>query len=392
MKSISDDVFDAMDDLDLGVDALAEMLGVHVNSLYTFKKTGTIGFRSLLKISQICYGEKYHDKMREWCMQLSTTESIKHAFEYAAIKRDIELLSRLLQNATGDSSLEGYYNLYGLIYGYMIDVVSFKQLNKELKRVKVAKDKVLLILIEIYKCYSLYYEKDFMGIRFTAESIKEKIAKLTGERKTFFKECYTIRLSELLMPVNLHFRDLQECRADARILINADINYKSQSDAYYCLAMSYLGIDKKRSLAYIEKSLDLMKKIGNSGLVRESISHKNLFNDYYCSRESGVLPDLSIYDNKLRMGDDSDFIKYFKFRSRNCLEGLYSGYKYFFSRMNFLFCNLIADDLADFGVDHLQVEALKTINFNKKESGLKNEENIVSSFNYRNCGCRNIVS
>ncbi|MCY9061024.1 AimR family lysis-lysogeny pheromone receptor [Bacillus inaquosorum] len=392
MKSISDDVFDTMEDQDLGVDALAEALGIHVNSLYTFKKTGTIGFRSLLKISQICYGERYHEKMREWCMQLSTTEAIKHAFEYAAIKRDIELLSRLLQNAGGDSSLEGYYNLYGLIYGYMIDVVSFTQLNKELQRVKVAKDKVLLILVDIYKCYALYFEKDFLGIRMRAEAIKNEINKLKGERKIFFKECYTIRLSELLMPINLHFRELSECRAEAKIIINADISFKTQSDAYYCLAMSYLGIDKNRALAYIEKSLDLMKKVGNSGLVRESISHKNLFIDYYCCRETGVLPDITMYDNKLRMGDDSDFIKYFQFRSQNSLEGLYLGYKHFFSKMNFLFCNLIADDLAGFGVDPLQVEALKSINFNKKESGLVNEENLVSSFNYRLCSCRSIVS
>ncbi|MDH6597585.1 AimR family lysis-lysogeny pheromone receptor [Bacillus aerius] len=382
MFSIRDDVFNTMEDRDLSLETAASILEVHVNSLYNFKKSGSIGFRTLLKIAQMLYGTDYHDIMRKWCLLLNTTESIKHSFEYAAIKRDLVLLKEIINLAEDDPSLLLYTKVYSAIYAYMTDEISFPELRGVLKSIKCAKDKDISLLIKIYNCYVLYYDKDFLKMVTEASDIENELRDYRGERRQFFKECYLYRLAEILMPVHLHFSNFKEVRHYAEMIIFANACSKTVSDAYFYLGMSFVLSDKGKCLLYMNRSRELMEGVDKSKMVKEADIDVYLTELYFSVKEGGEIPDVSRLTNEMALGDNSDFIMYFKFRSENTLQACYDGFSYFFKQMNCLFANMIADDLSTFGVDDIQIQALKSINFSKGE--IKFEKNVISCFNF---GC-----
>lgn len=384
MLSIRDDVFNTMEDRDLSLETAASILEIHVNSLYNFKKSGSIGFRSLLKLAQLLYGKDYHDKMREWCLLLPSTEAIKHAFEYAAIKRDTDLLKNLLESAEGDNYLDAYSGVYGVILDYMNDDIDFNDLFPSLHAIKLGKDKDLKILVNIFKCYQLYFEKDFTTI--SSESIKifECIESLNNDRKHFFRECYLYRLSEIMMPVNLYFSHYEETRKFCKVIINSKISSKTMSDAYYYIGMSYLLDDKDKCLKNLAISLKLMETVGEARLVKEAENNLALAETYFTIREEGVLKDVSELVNSMRLKESSDFARYFSFRLKNDLESIYEGFSHFIESANFLFAGLIVEDLAAFGVDQRQIKALKSINYIKKGE-IDFEKNYANSFSYWSC-------
>ncbi|MER3121270.1 AimR family lysis-lysogeny pheromone receptor [Bacillus altitudinis] len=384
MLSIRDDVFNTMEDRDLSLETAASILEVHVNSLYNFKKSGSIGFRSLLKLAQLLYRKDYHDKMREWCLLLPTTEAIKHAFEYAAIKRDTDLLEDLLENAEGDVSLQDYSSVYGLIHGYMTDAFPYTELKNKVSAVKIKKDKDLTVLLEIYGCYALYFDKNFLNILEKSKGIRKNIESLKGDRKLFFKECYLFRVSEILMPVNLHFSNYEEARYFAEIIFFADISSKSKADASYVIGMSYLNVNREECLKNLALSLDLIQTIGNAQLTREAETTLNIAKMIFDAKDGCLNADPLELASELRLGHDSDFIRYFEFRMAGDIGKLYEGFSFFIERMNFLFAELIADDLGIFGVDARQVNALKSIKIIKK-GDVSFEKSLISCFS---CGDR----
>ncbi|MHA6147329.1 AimR family lysis-lysogeny pheromone receptor [Bacillus subtilis] len=381
MKSLSDEILNLIEDSDLSYKEVAHMAGVSARSIYEIKNRGTIGFITMLKIAQVCNGADYHEKMTKWCHLLTTTEGIKHAFEYAAIKRDIALLGDLLDNAEGDDSLSAYYGIYSLIYKFMKKEIAFLDLYDLLKQVRISKDKNLAIIVDIYKCYLLYYQKDFLGILQMANVIEKEIQNIGQDRSAFFRQCYIYRLAEVLMPVHLHFNNFEASRKFAKILLYSNISSKTMSDGYYCIGMTYLGRDKEVCLKSLERSYELMKEIERSDLIEESRMHLELARLYYEVKEGASIKGVAGFAERMQFKSDSDFIKYFEYRLENSLSKLYEGYKYFFSRKNFLFANLIADDLAYFGVDSAQVEALKSINLNEKVE-FNFEEEVVSCFSH----------
>ncbi|MFF2331904.1 AimR family lysis-lysogeny pheromone receptor, partial [Streptomyces sp. NPDC058103] len=244
MKSLSDEILNLIEDSDLSYKEVASMAGVSARSIYEIKNRGTIGFITMLKIAQVCNGADYHTKMSKWCHLLTTTEGIKHAFEYAAIKRDIELLGDLLDSAEGDDALSAYYGIYSLIYRFMRKEIAFLDLYDLLKQVRISKDKNLMVIVDIYKCYLLYYQKDFLGILQSANIIEKEIQNISQERSAFFRQCYIYRLAEVLMPVHLHFNNFEASRKFAKILLYSNISNKTMSDGYHCIGMTYLGRDK----------------------------------------------------------------------------------------------------------------------------------------------------
>ncbi|WP_439846108.1 AimR family lysis-lysogeny pheromone receptor [Bacillus spizizenii] len=381
MKNLSDEILNLIEDSDLSCKEVANKTGVSARSIYEIKKRGTIGFLTMLKIAQVCKGADYHESMRKWCRLLTTTEAIRHAFEYAAIKRDVSLLGDLLDSAEGDDTLSAYYGIYNLIYKFMRREIAFLDLHELLKEVRISRDKNLSIIVDIYKCYLLYYQKDFLGILQIANAIEKDIQNMGRDRSSFFKQCYIYRLAEVLMPVHLHFNNFEASRNFAKILLYSNISYKTMSDSYYCIGMTYLDTDKDNCLKNLERSYELMCQIERADLIEESQMHLELARLYYEVKQGASIKGVAGFAERMQLKSDSDFVKYFEFRLENSLSKLYEGYKYFFSRKNFLFANLIADDLACFGVDTAQVEALKSINLNEKVE-FNFEEKVVNCFSH----------
>lgn len=183
------------------------------------------------------------------------------------------------------------------------------------------------------------------------------------------------------MPVHLHFSNFEAARRFAEILIHSNISYKALSDGYYGLGMSYLLSNKSLCLKYLERSYQAMSKIERTDLIAETKTNFELARLYFDVREGMSIPEMKSFLMNMTLRDEADFIKYFGFISKNSLSSIYEGISYFFSKKNFLFAYLIADDLARFGVDGEQVEALKSIKLIDKVE-ISFEKEVISCFNH----------
>ncbi|WP_412095554.1 AimR family lysis-lysogeny pheromone receptor [Bacillus inaquosorum] len=382
LQTIVDEVVNLRNELDLNVRQLAENTGIKSSCLYDFENDGKIGFRKLLKLSQFLFQERYHEKMKEWCLKLPTTEATKQAFEYAAVKRDVELLGKLLEMSEGDEALVPYVRTYRILHDYMTYKTDFKQLSSQMSKLKVYGNKELNTLKRIYKCVSYYYYKDYYGITREAEEVNKELSKMNTERSLFYKECYSYRLSEVLAPAYLSLNEAALCSYHANVLIKGEVNLKHQSDGYYYLGMINLDSDKEASLRYFTKSYEIMKQVGESVLVRETKHNLDLANIYFSHKEGGAIPDLTKFENELLLGGDADFLVYFKYVQCRSIEKIHQGYVHFHTGMNYLFASLIADDLVSLGGDAGHASVLKTLKI-KSRGEIFYEKDFINCFSFR---------
>ncbi|MGA6601829.1 AimR family lysis-lysogeny pheromone receptor, partial [Bacillus bombysepticus] len=84
---------------DLNFTDVANKMGVSKQYLQKFKNQGNISFPNLLRLASVVStkSEELSMFLHEWCVELDSTEAIKHSFEYAALVRDKVLLNKLLE-------------------------------------------------------------------------------------------------------------------------------------------------------------------------------------------------------------------------------------------------------------------------------------------------------
>ena len=72
---------------DLNFTEVASKMGVSKQYLQKFKNQGIISFPNLLKLASIVSTSNKTAVMflQEWCLELDSTEAIKHSFEYLCI-------------------------------------------------------------------------------------------------------------------------------------------------------------------------------------------------------------------------------------------------------------------------------------------------------------------
>lgn len=359
MGALQQDVLDCFDDMFLDFEFVAEKLGIHVNQLYNLKRTGKVGFRTLLKMSQLISGENYHKHMKDWCTKLTTTESIKHAFEYAAIKRDTELLKDLLKMHRADQSLLYYTQFYQVIYSYMTNAINPDELKACIDILKFGKDKELKILKAVFKCYSLYYERKFMTILEVAPEIEKEISELGETRKGFFMECYLMRLSEILAPAYLYLKDLKKARRYADILFNSNICAKTNSDAYYYMGLSFILEDEDSCLRLLRNSLSEAFKSGDASIIREAENTLRMFEGFFTYKSKGTIPTGLPDAEDMLLKDMNPVIRYFGLVGGGSIEELISAYRVYTQEFNFLFQSIIIEDLVNAGLDPIFANPIK---------------------------------
>ncbi|MEC1940348.1 AimR family lysis-lysogeny pheromone receptor [Bacillus velezensis] len=386
MQSIVDEVIEMRKEMDLNVRQLAESTGIKSSCLYDFEDDGKIGFRKILRLSQYFFKGNYHEKMRDWCLKLPTTEATKQAFEYAAVKRDVGLLGKLIEISQEDEALVPYVRAYTVLHDYMTYKTNFNQLSSQMSKVKAYGNKELNILKRIYKCVSFYYHKDFYGITREAEEVVKDLKKMNTERSLFYKECYLYRLSEVLAPAYLSLNEIELCSYHANVLIKGQVNLKHQSDGYYYLGMINLEKDKEKSLEYFQKSLEVMKLVGEPVLVKETQYNLELAKIYFKHREGRGIPDLSLFEKELILGGDADFLVYFKYVQCLSKDRLHQGYIHFHTGMNYLFASLIADDLMMIGEDRGHASVLKNLKI-KSRGEIFYEKDFINCFSFRSGFC-----
>lgn len=381
MGALQNDVLNCFDDLFLDFDSVAAKLNIHVNQLYNLKKTGKIGFKTLLKVAQLISGADYHRHMREWCLKVTTTESIKHAFEYAAIKRDISLIEELLSAHRKDVSLSNYTQFYQMIYNYMVNTISIKDLKAHLDEMKCGKDKELKILKMIFNCYCLYHDQRFLSILEVASSIEKGISELGETRRGFFMECYLFRLAEVLAPAYLHLKDLPKARKYAEILLFSNICAKTNSDSYYYLGVSFMGEDEGKCLHYLREALRESVDSRDESIIRETRNTLKLYEGYFRYKNTGEIPtDLPSADEML-WGEDDPIIRYFRLIGAGTMAELSQAYKVYTQEFNYLFQSSLVDDLVRIGLDATFANSMKDIRLNYEGESYF-EKDFIRSFTF----------
>lgn len=385
MNPINKEIFDYIDDNDnLNDYKFSTLLGCHKQQVSKYRTGENINFRNLIKAAYIMKGERYLDLLEKWIFKLETVESIKHAFEFSTITRNVALLKDLLDlHKDSDGTIGECVQVYSILYNYQQDIINGKQLTLEVSKLKNISNKSLQILLEIIKMYGLYYEGKYLRMLDYAYTIQEKIKKLSDKRDLFIKECFVIRISEILTPAYFHLNKLKETRYYANFLISTEICAKISSDGYYYLGMSYLTEDAELSIKYLRTSYDLLKN-HQKALVSQALSNLNFGlsilglplykeeeeEDVYIKMfnkiKRGIVLEGGEY-KKLQSDNLSTYKKFYRACLKNNVEELCLVASEFFKSKNFFFSSLVAHEIKKINSNVLLVDSFLNFTFDEEE-------------------------
>lgn len=372
---------------DLNFTDVANKMGVSKQYLQKFKNQGNISFPNLLRLASVVStkSEELSMFLHEWCVELDSTEAIKHSFEYAALVRDKVLLNKLLEKHKNESgTVAEYVNTYGVLYKYMNDEISGTEIIKCLKMYNRPSDNMLNILIDIMKCYDYYHQKKFNAMFDLVDEIEKELISIDeSDRKTFLKECYMYRLAEVFSPLNLQRKNLESSRYYAKLLIEANLCTKTVSDALYLLGMSYLIDDEELCLEYLQESYNLSKKVNDASI--EAAARYNLdVVKMYLNLSLPLDSDVRLINFQINpLGADSrdglkeilkangerDFLRLFLAITDTEPNRIYECFKEFLVQSNYLFVSLVAKEINRRGDNSLLVQQMIDYNMDKGVDG-----------------------
>lgn len=405
MEYITKMVHDFIEDHDdIKKTDVMEFVGMSESAYRDFFKKGKISFKKLIKFAQLISretGKGSHEILSEWCLHITRTETIKNAFEYSAITTNAPLLKRLLllhQNT--DGVLKQTVEVYRIVYNYMVGTLSGFELKDAIGRLYNITSKPLLILMNIIRQYNNYFEGDIQKIINEVSEIQKDITNL-GPRETFYKECLTFRVCELLAPISLQLNDVKSARDFAESIINANISAKKKSDAYYVIGMSYLPEDKNVCLYNLRKSYELMREVGDLQYIQEAkfnLDFAKVFHGVELDEDSNFR--LRAYQKArngkislaklhtiLERGDKDNFIIFFENTAEKSIDVMYNCLESFFCQENFFFARLVAKELEKAGADSRALRPF--LKFKKLIKGeVLIEKDIISHFNRSDGGSR----
>lgn len=364
--------------------SIAEAIGVSPQYMSKFKKSGTISFCSLLRLSQVLTlpGENYKTTMRDFCLKVDTTELIKQSFEYASITRDIELLKLLIGKYRKDKgSIQEFVDVYEILYRYMLRQIDGELLIKEVNNLRQPTDCCLRILICIMKCYGYYFCKDFPMMIGLGKEVEQRLKQLSGGRKDFIQHCYFYKVYEVLAPVHLRSNNREMARKYAFTIKNTNVGIKAVSDAAYIIGMSYLLEDKQKCLSMLKESYDLSKGINDQGYENEAFYNLKMAEIYYAAETDGtasVLADVDKYAQVFYQKENEDFIVLFKAMRDTSNESLHKCLQQFFTQGNYLFSSLSAKELYKRGEDSAIIKWM--IDYKQEVGGNEFEKENIDIF------------
>ncbi|PEI37704.1 hypothetical protein CN556_11745 [Bacillus wiedmannii] len=387
---------------DITASSVASAIGVSKQYMSKFKRTGTIGFCQLVKLSHVLNDKDKTSKetMVEWCLDLDTTEAIKQSFEYACVTRNINLLHKLLVKHNSETGTLGeYVSVYGILYKYIIGETHGTEIINELKKIGQPKDKVLNILVDIMKCYNHFHLKKYSLMLELIQEIEQQVMTVDSDRKSYIKECYIYRIAEIFAPVYLHYNQLDLARQFAHVIIDANISEKTISDALYILGMTYLGEDKTKSLKYFEDSYAIFKKVGDKTYekeVRYNLDFAKIYLNEILPEDSDEflkqfqrLPDrstLQLLQDSLYDGAEEDFLVYFEGVVSTSPSGIYECFQKFLLQSNYFFTSLVAKEILKRGDSSELIKSMVGFKGNIGEGAFTNEK-----INIYNLSCINSI-
>jgi curved DNA-binding protein CbpA len=408
MKNLCKELCNIIEDRDdLTFSKVATYIGASKQAMSKFKNEGVIGFRKILRLSYLLFPDTQKEVMSQWCLRFNTVEMIKRSFEYAAITRNLELLETLLDMHKHERSggVSECVAIYSLIYDYMTEKVHGNELSAKLENACRLKDENLRLLVDIFKCYSYYFQKKFRLMVDVAQEIERKLRFLSDKRELFIKECFLHRIAEILAPAYLHLNNLKLARHYANIIINANICAKAVSDSYYIVGMSYMLEDNDKCIDYLTQSYDISKSASDAKIEKyarlnldfaklnlnvklDPDSDKTLLN--FQENKSEI--NIKALEEALYQSGNEDELIVFKAKTDASKEKLHECFIKFFKQSNFFCSSIIAKELMALGDDSIWVKQMIEFTINEEESVCFEKDfiNCFSSFGnsntWRICG------
>jgi hypothetical protein len=397
VERIRREICDFIDDSDVFTDQKVEVLsGVKKQQLNNFRKTGSgLGFRKLLSIAYVLFKEKADTYITSWCLILDSSEHVRQAFEYACITRNRSLLKELINKYEGENGLIGEcVKVYTVIYNYMIDKISGTDLKLQAENLRTINDKSLKLLVKILKLYYYYHSRQYLLLLESVEELKDEIFKLTGERALFIRECYILRLCEILAPANFHTNNLDSTRFYSNILINSKICAKTISEGYYYLGMTYLMEDNEKCTGYLKSGYEILSEI-DSDIKTMALYNLNFALAYYgndlyeertCASSLKALKyarigevDKALYfiEDAIKTEGNSSFKQFYKALALKSKVQLGEVAADFYKEKNLFFYRVVANEIKGLGEDTTFIDSLTKLSLGKGD--ISNYEKISFS-------------
>ena len=232
-----------------------------------------------------------------------------------------------------------------------------------------------------------------MASDFVAHEAERKLKSLSDKRELFMKECFLHRIAEVLAPAFLHLNNLNLARYYADLIINANICPKTVSDASYVLGMSFILEDQDKCIAYLQRSYDIAKTVGDSVIETESrlnldfvklylniklddTSDKALLN-LEADRKCEI--NLKAVEEVMYQKGEEDLVTLFKACENGKKDVLHECFFKFFQQSNFFFSSFVAKELKKLGDDSVWADQMIKYTINVEES-VSFEKDFISCF------------
>lgn len=398
MESIRREICDYIDDNEFLTDQkVAIQADISKQQFSKYRKTGNgFSFRKYLRIAYILFRDEADRRISRWCLLFDSSENIRQSFEYAYSTRNINLLTDLLEKHKKEQGVVGEcVKVYTVILKYMNDELHGRELTAHIENLKI-NDKSLLLLTDIIKLYTYYHLGRYQLLLEAAEDLEEKILSLSDKREMFTKECYILRICEVLTPAYFHSNNLKLARKYADILINSKICAKTISDGYYYLGMTYLIDDKVKCLENLELSYGILsdqpKALKEQALFNLNFvlayQGKKLIEEGTCASSLKALQQarignteksLEYVNESLGKEGDSCFKKFYKALALKSKDLLCESSAEFFRNSNIFFARMVAHELKELGEKTTFIDSLINFSFGKGDRNY--EKDYFSCFN-----------
>ncbi|WZX99243.1 AimR family lysis-lysogeny pheromone receptor [Bacillus sp. FSL W7-1360] len=254
----------AIEEQGLSAVALAGVLGWPVHVLMRFFTKGEIEFEKAVTLFRHVHCDKWYELMDEYCLSVTNSADILHAFEYASAYNRPHVTDRLLQIHSDRNDISHWRYLYRverMRHAYTLD--DALDVVRELTGKEEMKVKVLLLKTQ------LYAEN---GDLTTAGAIAKKaVIKMNKLSDSFMRKSLKMRANCLLAESKLFVEDeTEEALAYANKVIDSPFApVRMVAASMRVKGLSYMYTSYNKSISYIEEAVRLYEYAGEMHMAEK---------------------------------------------------------------------------------------------------------------------------
>jgi transcriptional regulator with XRE-family HTH domain len=234
-----------------------------------FSGTIQISYPNFFKLVEMVYtSEKEkptkNELLKSFLSVIKSKESLRLAMEHCDAQGNIDLLGTIVEK---EKQSKNYTNkewaaLYELIYLRCINKLRGKSLLEALIQVnqkKNIKTIEMKILTDILHMYSLFDMEEYNSMFKITQDLIDSVKQI---KNPFLQTSYCFRVKEIYAYAHLMSDNLEEARTLGKKLTGTDNTEHPllEPSGYYILGQSYIFESSTKSIEYLEKGIEYLKK------------------------------------------------------------------------------------------------------------------------------------